>query len=224
MTLVQYIGGGYIVVAMASDTRQVRIIPGSSTKIRVKDSDKKSGRISECVLFGAGGFNSPIDKAKELTLKYAGNAVYLDEFIPALERAIDTMRKDWLYKNDVEEEHCFQIILAGFNSDGSTARAIFTSGKDAQINFEVHESGIYSHHAIAPSQDEFEILKSYTFQHPKKIKEMPKKLIEYFAIRQKACFTNDPETVSEKCVYSLIFRNPNTREFKYFEGTVDLHN
>ena len=224
MTLVQSSTKGYIMAAIASDTRQVRMVPGTSTKIRVKDSDKKSGRISEYVLFGAGGFNSPIDKAKELTLKYAGDANYLNEFLPALERAIDTMRKDWLYKSDVEEEHQFQIILTGFNSDGSTGVVTFTSGKDAKVNNEVIANENYKHCNIAPSKDELEILNSLEFQEPKKAKEIPEKLIEHYAIRQKACFTNDPETVSENCVYSVIFRNPNTREVKYYEGKINLNN
>lgn len=224
MTLVQYKGGGHTLVAIASDTRQILTVRGTSIKTRVQDSENKSGRLSKYVLCGAGGLNRPIDRVKELVVEFAGGAEFLEDYVLALEKAIDIMRSDWRYKDEVNEDTCFQIIIAGFNSDGSTGHVVFTSGKDAKVERVLYEKSKHQSLSITPSKDECDIIDSVKFIHPKKAKELPQKIIEHFATIQKACFINDPDNVSEKCVYSVIFRNPNTREIKWYEGSINVEN
>lgn len=221
MTLVQFAGKQGLFVAVASDTRQVQML-GNDFIFRAKDSEGKSGRLSKFVLSGGGGRVICTDRLRELIVKYADEAEFLEDFVSAFERAIAKMRNEREFQDYVEEEASFQFTILGFNSTGTTGIATFVSGPGEHIHYEPFgEVGTWMH-AIAPSTDEFDIIKAIDFREPKKAKAFPVKLIERFATVQQACYINDEDRVSEKCVYSVIFRNHNTREFQYFEGTVDL--
>lgn len=226
MTLIQYTSIGGVAVAIASDTRQVMTgkLFGIDVKVRHEDSEEKSGRLSKYVVSGGGGLNRPMERLRELIVENAKDAQFLEDYVRAFELAIDSMRYETKYKSYINEPECFQYVVGGFNSNGSTGQAKFISGKGEKVTYYQNENGLLESTAIAPSEDEFEIFQEEfsKMQLPKKVKEYPEKIIEMFATNQLACFINDPESVSEKCVYTVIFRNPNTREFKWFEDTINL--
>lgn len=222
MTLVQYNAVGSVIVGMCSDTRQVVSgkLFGFDIKFRHEDSEEKSGHLTTYVLFGGGGLNIPVERVKELTIEYAGGSQTLDGIVPAFKKAIETMRQEKRYKKYVNEPGCFQVLIVGFTNDGHTGRAVFSSDKDAEVEYEIHEYFQNDSAVFAPSDDELEVIIEYqkTLENP----ENPEVLVGHFLLAQKACFLNDDTNVSEKSVYTVIYRDPNTYEFKFYKGTIDL--
>ncbi|QUG41312.1 hypothetical protein KD050_18865 [Psychrobacillus sp. INOP01] len=222
MTLVQYMAVGSVVVGICSDTRQVVSgkLFGIDVKFRHEDTEEKSGNLSNYVLFGGGGLNSPVDRVKELIAEYADGAQTLDGIVPAFKKAIETMRYEKKHKKYVKDPGCFQVLIGGFTNDGHTGRAVFTSGKNAEVEYEIHEYFQDDTTALTPSDDELEIV----IESLKTVESAPSPevMVGHFARVQKACFLNDDTNVSEKSVYTVIYRDPNTHEFKFYKGTIDL--
>lgn len=221
MTLVQFASRQGLLVAVASDTRQVQML-SKDFIFRVKDSEGKSGRLSNYVLSGGGGRTKCTERLRELIVIHADGAEFLEDYVSAFERALKKMSTEREFRGYLEEEESFQFSILGFNSTGTTGIASFVSGPGEKMHYEPYEDDGTRMHVIAPSDDELDIIRAVEFREPQKAKDFPVKLIERFATVQKACFLNDPDRVSEKCVYSVIFRNHSTREFQYFEGTIDL--
>ena len=221
MTLVQFAGRQGLFVAVASDTRQVQML-GKDFIFRAKDSEGKSGRLSNYVLSGGGGRVLCTQRLRELIVEYADGEEFLEDYVSAFERAIAKMSTEREFKGYVSEEEDFQFSILGFNTTGTTGMASFVSGPGEKVHYEPYEDDGTRLHVIAPSNDEIDIIRAVDFREPKKAKDFPVKFIERFAMVQKACFLNDEDRVSEKCVYSVIFRNHTTRELQWFEGTIDL--
>ena len=141
---------------------------------------------------------------------------FLDEYLPTVELLIKEVMKER------ESHELFQFILNGFNSDGTTGIITFNAESDTQAEYKVLEYGYFLDEIIAPSDDELSAIEGFPIEFPSDISTLPQTVVERFATIQKACNENDPETVSNKCVYSVIMRDPVTLEFKIYEDTITL--
>ncbi len=200
-------------VGMSSDTRQVISI-GNILSMRHVDSEGKIKRLSNYVIFGGGGKNYYVDKIREHLEKERFD--FLDEYLPTVELLIKEVMKER------ESHELFQFILNGFNSDGTTGIITFNAESDTQAEYKVLEYGYFLDEIIAPSDDELSAIEGFPIEFPSDISTLPQTVVERFATIQKACNENDPETVSNKCVYSVIMRDPVTLEFKIYEDTITL--
>ena len=190
---------------MTSDTRQVSKVFGVPK--RYKDAENKVGRISPYCLFGGGGSTMLVDEIKN---EVNGKGEYLDDFKPVLERAIARIKKKELYADFFESSEEGQILISGFNKDGSSGYLSFKTGIGEEVEYrklDVHEQEFI---IISPSDEERDAALSVSVMPPvNTFDELTQGCINYASQIQNAFFTNDEETVSETFNYSAIYKDPD---------------
>jgi hypothetical protein len=220
LTLIQNIHFGNVMTVMTSDTRQTSNIFGITR--RYKDAENKVGRLSPYCVFGGGGATMLVDAIKD---EVSGGAKYIVDFKPLLERAIDVLKKREHYEDFFENEESAQILISGFNEDGSSGFLSYNTGKGQEVEYTILELYQQEFHIISPSVDEQEAALKVAVMPPvNSLEELTEAAINYALQIQNAFYTNDEETVSEKFNYCAIYNDQNTGEFKCYEGQIDLSN
>lgn len=218
MTLIQNAHFGGIVTVMTSDTRQTSKMFGIER--RYKDAENKIGRISPYCVFGGGGHTMLVDAIKE---EIKGSALYIGDFKESLERVIEAIKQRPFYSGLFMDESATQILISGFNKDGSSGFVSYVTGKGEDVRYRQLEVNEQEYHIISPSDDEMRAALSIAVMPPvHMLEELPGAVISYAAQIQSAFYTNDEETVSEKFNYCAIYHDNDNGEFKCFEGQLDL--
>lgn len=220
MTLIQSFNCGGSVTVMSCDTRQVIKNPFGGF-IRIKDANSKLGRISPYCIFGGGGDNRAIDRIRgELD---SLSIVFLSEFVTSLQDVINKLKKNIIYRNILHGDGNVQILITGFNEDGTSGYINYNSGKKQKVVYEQLDEYEELPIVISPSSDENTVVYgSLQMDVVNEINELPSNYIGYMLKAQTAFNLNDEETVSDTFCYCAIFRNPDTGEYHCFEDKVSL--
>lgn len=220
MTLIQNIHFGGVMTVMTSDTRQVRKV--FNEVVICKDAETKIGRISPYCIYGGGGRNFIVDAIKkEIT---QSSAIYLKDFKEPLAQAVEKLKGKSLFVSAFDDDEAAQILISGFNDDGSTGYLSFNTGKGQEVVY--RQFGDYEEEfiIISPSVDETEaVLKANKRTPVETIEELTEASISFTAQVQNAFHQNNAKTVSEKFNYCALYRDQDTGEFKCYEGQFGLN-
>lgn len=220
MTLIQSIHYGGAMSVMTSDTRQVYKSFGK-TKIMKNDKSKIS-RISPYCIFGGGGTNKIVDAIRDHLTSNSISNVFLSEYVIPLNRAVKEVQLQYI--EEFKNEETAQIMISGFNEDGSSGLITFITGTDQEVKYIQLEDSEELFNFISPSEDESEaVFQSVKRMPVERVEDLTEASIGYLANIQNAFYMNDPKTVSEIFCYCAIYRDPNTGEFQFFEDKIRLN-
>jgi len=221
MTLIQNFNCGGAVTVMSCDTRQVLNNP-IGPPIRLEDAESKVGRISPYCIFGGGGDNYATERIKEelesLSLEF------LSDFVKPLQNIINKLKGNVLFRQILQAEgsRVVQILISGFNKDGSSGIITYNSGKKQKVVYKKLEEYKEYPIVISPSYDENEaVFSTLKMDVVDELSELPSNYIGFMSRVQAAFNLNDEQTVSDTFCYCAIYRDPEG-EYHCFEDKVGL--
>lgn len=227
MTLIQGAELGGVLVAMTSDTRQALAFKtGKNVKyIPFVDAEKsKVGRLAPYVIYGGGGLTGLVDEVKKRLTNEVPGGQFLLDFRKPFEKVIEDLKTHKRFGKVMDDDTTAQIMISGFNEDGSTGVLTFNTGEGCSVKYKQHEHGEQDMQIIAPSADQLDaILKAVKFPEITDVSEVPGATISYFVSVQAAFFETDAETVSETCNYCVLYRDLQTGEFACFEDSIKVN-
>jgi hypothetical protein len=227
LTLIQGAELGGVLVAMTSDTRQALAYKsGTGVKyIPFVDAEKsKVERIAPYVIYGGGGLTGFVNEVKKrLTAEVPGGQFLLDFRMP-FEKVIEDLQTNKRFGKQLADDTTAQIMISGFNEDGSTGVLTYNTGVGCSVEYKQHTHGAQDLRIIAPSADQLDaILKTVKFPEVSDVSEVAAATLSFFISIQAAAFETDAETVSETCNYCVLYRDPQSGEFACFEDSIKVN-
>ncbi|MED4851200.1 hypothetical protein P9386_04950 [Caldifermentibacillus hisashii] len=223
MTLIQGYELGGVLVAVSSDTRQVINIFGA--QLPFVDSTGKTERITPYVIFAGGGTNRVVDEIRGRLCDRLESALFIADMVEPLQNVIDELVGSPSFSEELADDTTAQVLLAGFNADGSVGIIQYITGDDLSVHYRVVDTLVQQRQVIAPSEDHTEAIFNGWPEQPEisDISELPSAVIQIMARNQAAAFEADPETVSETLNYCVLFKHPQSTVVESFEGTLKLN-
>lgn len=225
MTLIQGATLGGTLQIMTSDTRRVHFVDVAGKRIehRFTDTESKATRITPFCILGAGGNDNLADLIKEDLDK--SDAVYIQDFFEPLKQSIKRLRSEEKYRSWIDdgEDNPGLIMIRGFNEDGTTGIIQYITGLDQEADY--MQVPLFERHTsfITPSVDELDAIRANVkFENPGKVDGYMEACISQLAEIQYGVNTVNEEAVSEIFCYTAIFRDPESGEYRHFEGNINL--
>lgn len=215
MTLIINYNLGDVLSVITSDTRRVLGLGRYTTVL--PDGKNKAVRLTDFTLFSGGGRTAEVERVQNRLIKKVSKDMDLNECKGHLESIIGE-----LYEGKTFGEDFFlQVMMTGFTSEGNTGCVSFTP--DNGVSIRIDKPNKFDVSIIAPSMDHMEaIFKNTEFPPVNNIYELPNSVVSYLAMIQLANYKINPESVSEVCNYTLLFKDPETQQIRFIDGTVDM--
>ncbi|WP_154675696.1 hypothetical protein [Parafrankia elaeagni] len=220
MTLILNYSLGDVISVVTSDTRRVLNFLDQRLET-LPDGDNKAVRLTFYTMYAGGGKTKLVDEIKRRLSDKLSPDDDLNACRNCLTKVIEDMKSIKEFEMKMRKEEDVQVIITGFYEDCKTGIVAYNPGMEEPI-IKKYDSFKEDLQVIAPSTDHMEtILKTAEHKPVEDILELPNSIVSYLATIQFLHYKINPDDVSEKCNYTILFRDPDNR-LNFYEGQVDM--